>query len=204
MKKLFILLGICAFLACNFTRAQKIVLKSGDLSFLKDQKELKLQYDYSDLKVGKKAESDYVNEKVESKNKKEPGSGDKFKESWTNDRPTRYEPKFEELFNKYMGEKGITGNKESASAKYIMKLHTTVIEPGYNIGISRQNAFCDYIVTFYDAADPSKEIAVISIDNSPGGTFGGYDFDSGERIGESYAKCGKSLAGFLIKKGGLK
>lgn len=204
MKKQLIFLGACAFLACNVLQAQKIVLKSGSLDFLKGIKELKLQYDYSNLKVGKKTESDYVNEKVEAKNKKEPGTGDKFKESWLNDRPTRYEPKFEELFNKYMGEKGITGSKDAANAKYIMVVHTTVIEPGYNIGISRQNAYCDYVVTFKDAADPSKELAVLTIDNAPGGTFGGYDFDSGQRVGESYAKCGKALAGFLIKKGGLK
>jgi len=202
MKKQLIILGAMAFLACNVIHAQRIVLKSGSLDFIKGQKEIKIQYDYSDLKVGKKTESEYVNDKVESKNKKEPGTGDKFKESWIKDRSARYEPKFEELFNKYMGEKGITGSKDAANAKIIMIVHTTCIEPGYNIGISRQNAYTDFVVTFKDA--DSKELAVITIDNSPGGTFGGYDFDSGERVAESYAKCGKSLAGFLIKKGGLK
>jgi hypothetical protein len=179
--------------------AQKIVLKSGDLSFLKGQKEIKIQYDYSDLRVGKKSESDYVNEKVEAKNKKEPGTGEKFKENWLNDRPSRYQPKFEELFNKNMGEYGIVGKTDASGAKITMIVHTTNIEPGFNIGITRQNAYTDYVITFKDA--DSKELAVITIDNSPGGTFGGYDFDSGARVGEAYAKCGKSLAGFLIKKG---
>ena len=198
MKKQLIILGAMFFLACNVIHAQRIVLKSGDLSFLKGQKEIKIQYDYSDLKVGKKAESEYISDKVEAKNKKEPGTGDKFKESWLNDRPSRYEPKFEELFNKYMGEQGIKGGKDLTSAKITMIVHTTCIEPGYNIGISRQNAYTDFVITF---KDDSKELSVLSIDNSPGGTFGGYDFDSGERVAESYAKCGKSLAGFLIKKG---
>jgi len=81
-----------------------------------------------------------------------------------------------------------------------MVLHTTNIEPGYNIGISRQNAYTDYEVLFKDASDPSKDLARLTIDNSPGGSFGGYDFDIAQRISEAYAKCGKSLAGFLIKR----
>ena len=204
MKKHLFFLGALIFFACNFGHAQRISLESGSLEFLKGQKELKIQYDYSDLKVGKKTEAEYVTDKVESKNKKEPGSGDKWKEAWINDRSRAYEPKFEELFNKYMGEKGITGGKDLANAKYIMLVHTTVIEPGYNVGVMRQNAYTSYTITFKDASDPSKDLAVLTVDNSPGGTFGGYDFDNAARVGEAYAKCGKSLAGFLIKKGGLK
>jgi len=35
---------------------------------------------------------------------------------------------------------------------------------------------------------------------NPGTTFTGYDYDTGLRIAEAYAKCGKSLGAFLSKK----
>jgi len=43
-------------------------------------------------------------------------------------------------------------------------------------------------------------IAKISIDDVAGQTFGGYDFDTGVRLQESYAKAGKELGKFLRKK----
>ena len=36
--------------------------------------------------------------------------------------------------------------------------------------------------------------------NAPGTTFMGYDFDTGLRISEAYAKAGKEIAGYLAKK----
>ena len=36
--------------------------------------------------------------------------------------------------------------------------------------------------------------------NVAGGQFGGFDYDSGTRIAESYAKAGKLLAAFLEKQ----
>ena len=50
-----------------------------------------------------------------------------------------------------------------------------------------------------ETADKSKVIAKISIQKAPGRTFGGYDFDTGERIAESYADAGKALGKFIRK-----
>jgi len=81
-----------------------------------------------------------------------------------------------------------------------MIFKTTSTEPGYNIYIKRKNAEIDAEVTIVETADRNKVIAVISISNAPGRTFGGYDYETGVRIAESYEVSGKRL-GIFIEKG---
>jgi hypothetical protein len=64
----------------------------------------------------------------------------------------------------------------------------------------RKNATVDFEIDLVESASKSKNIAKISMAKVPCGQFGGYDFDTGVRIAESYAKAGKSLAAFLDKK----
>src|SRR5690606_41159075 len=64
-------------------------------AFLKGQKAINLEYDYSEMGVGKyKTEEAYLEEKSAERNKKEAGTGDKWKESWTTSRDRVYHPKF--------------------------------------------------------------------------------------------------------------
>lgn len=198
MKKVLITLVI-AFAVIISGSAQKITLKSGNLAFLKGQKNLNIEFTYDNLAVGKfENENDYIAKKVDEYNSKEAGKGDIWKEAWFNDRPTRYEPKFLELFGKYLEPHGITADR-GLTADYTMVVHTTFIEPGFNVGVARQNAYTNSEILFKDAS--GAVIATLTVLNSPGATAFGYDFDSGVRISESYAKMGKSLAGFVIKKG---
>lgn len=179
--------------------AQKITLKSGNLSFLKSQKEIKVVFDYSNLGVGNfESENDYIAKKVDEYNAKEAGKGDKWKESWFADRDARYKPKFYELANKYLEPKGLKLADEAASG-YTMELHTVFIEPGFNVGVMRRPAFINVTVTFKDASGAS--LAVIDLMNCPGQDAMGFDYDTGWRISEAYAKLGKSLAGYMIKNG---
>ena len=78
-------------------------------------------------------------------------------------------------------------------AKYTMIVKTVSIEPGWNIGISRKNAEIDLEVWIVETANKSSKLASFTISNVPGGTAFGYDFDTGLRISEAYAKAGKSL-----------
>ncbi|MEP7107248.1 MAG: hypothetical protein ABI760_04685 [Ferruginibacter sp.] len=48
-----------------------------------------------------------------------------------------------------------------------------------------------------ETANKSKIIAIISVDNALGRTFGGYDYDTGLRIGEAYADAGKALGKYI-------
>jgi hypothetical protein len=200
MKKIVLLALTQLLLSGMFLNAQKMVLKSGTFDFLKDQKTLLVKYDYSNMGVGKfDKEDDYVAQKVADYNKSEAGKGDTWKTAWYNDRASRYEPKFELLFNGNMEARNLKCDKAASDAKYEMLIHTSFIEPGYNIGVMRKDAFINVEVKFVEAGT-GKEMAFVTILNCPGRGGMGYDFDTGFRIEEGYAKLGKSLASFIGKK----
>ncbi|MEI7662906.1 MAG: hypothetical protein WCK34_11925 [Bacteroidota bacterium] len=203
MKKLTLLLlvglGMVLFASLEVS-AQKIKLESGNFTALKGQTNLNIEYVYDNLSVGKKSEDEYIKGKVSDYNAKEPGKGDKWLTSWKNDRPRRYQPKFEELMDKYLSSKGIKVGA-FANAKYTVIVKTTMIEPGWNVGVMRRPALINVTVSVVETANRANEIAKVTIEKSPGAGAWGYDFDTGLRIQEAYAKCGKELAKLMIKKG---
>jgi hypothetical protein len=199
MRKLF-LLTTMAFIGLGAAKASNLTLVAGDLSKIKDQKQFIIEYDYSSFGVGKfKSEADYVAEKVEAYNKKEAGRGDTWKENWITDRDHRFQPKFEELLNKYLDEVDVDVDKDLSQAKYKMIVKIDFIEPGFNVGVARKPAMLDVKVSIVEVANPSNIVAVINCKKNPGNSFGGNDYDTGERIQESFAKAGKEFGIFLIK-----
>lgn len=174
--------------------AQKIKLVEGDLSPLKDQKEINAEFTYDHLTVGKDSEEDYIRKKTAEYNNKEAGKGDTWAKAWKADRTDRYEPKFDELFN----DNGDMKVGKYPNAKYTLIFHNTYIEPGFNVGVARKNSYIDAEVQIVETADHNKTIAKVSIDNAPGRMMG-FDFDTGMRIMESYAVAGKKLARFIAR-----
>jgi len=179
---------------CIPAAAQKIKLADGDLAPLKDQHQLNVEFTYDHLSVGKDDEDDYIRRKTTEYNNKEAGKGDTWAKAWKDDRPNRFEPKFDSLFN----ENGDLKAGHFPDAKYTMIFHTTFIEPGYNVGISRKNSYIDAEATIVETANRDKVVAKITVDNAPGRLMG-FDFDTGVRITESYAVAGKKLAKFISK-----
>lgn len=179
----------CCFLQAN---AQKVKTTSGNPDILKAETSINIEFVYDNLSVGKfNNEKDYVNAKTAEYNKKEAGKGDTWAASWTRDKAARFEPKFIELFNIN------SGMMESNKAKYTLIFKTISIEPGYNIGISRKNAEIDAEVWIVETDNRDKKVCTLTINNVPGGTAFGYDFDTGLRISEAYANAGKKLAKYL-------
>lgn len=179
--------------------AQKLKLTSGKLDFLKDQKTINVIYDYETMGVGKfSKEEDYVNEKVSDYNQKEAGKGDEWKKNWIADRKNRFEPRFEELMNAHL-EKYDVAVGSYPDAEYTIVLKTVFTEPGFNVGVMRRPAFVNLQAVFVKTASLTDEVAVVTIDKSPGRDAMGFDFDSGYRIQESYAKAGKELAQYINK-----
>lgn len=198
MKKtlLFSTLFLATTLLWNTGYAQKIKLMEGNLSAMKSETQLNVQYDYSQMGVGKfKTEDEYLSKKSEEYNNKEAGKGDKWMSDWKSDRKDRFEPKFEELFNKTSPYE--IGN--NSKAKYTLILKTTFTEPGFNVYVTRKNAMIDADVLIVETTNPGNVIAKMTISKSPGRTFGGYDFDTGVRIQEAYAAAGKALGKFMKK-----
>jgi hypothetical protein len=187
MKKLTALLLLSGLFGLQ-VNAQKVKTTSGSDDILKSENAINIEFTYDNLTVGKyKNEQDYIADKTAEYNKKEAGKGDTWAASWKNDRESRYEPKFLELF------KISSGMSIQTDAKYTMIVKTLSIEPGWNIGISRKNAEIDLEVWIVETANKSSKLASFTINNVPGGTAFGYDFDTGLRISEAYAKAGKSL-----------
>ncbi|MCB0699323.1 MAG: hypothetical protein KDC11_05710 [Chitinophagaceae bacterium] len=197
MKKLFLLIATSMLMvATNDVSAQKIKLISGKLGALASESKMNVEYDYSSMRVGKFAkEQDYIDKKKSDYNEKEAGRGDKWEQSWKDDRAVRFHPQFEELFNKYSK----VMIEEQGDTRYTMIVKTTRTEPGYNIHISRKNAEIDAEVMIVETANRSNVIAKLTIMKSPGRTFGGYDYDTGSRIQEAYAAAGKAMGKFMAK-----
>jgi hypothetical protein len=199
--KISLVLALAVSLGGATGWAQNIKLQSGSLDFLKGETSLNVEYVYEGLSVGKMAEPAYIAEKVAELNKKEAGKGDAWLVSWKSDRQERYQPKFELLLNKQFTEKKIALNAGAhAEAKFTLVLKTTNLEPGWNVAVMRRPAEVSTEATFYATKDRTTALAVITILKAPGQDGMGYDFDTGFRLQEGYAKTGKELGKFLIKK----
>jgi hypothetical protein len=88
---------------------------------------------------------------------------------------------------------------QDLEATYTVIFKTTFIEPGFNVGVARKNASINAEAIFVESANPENVLAKVSIENSPGRDAMGYDFDTGYRIQEAYAKAGKELVYFIWK-----
>lgn len=185
----------------NDAHAQRVEVRSGNVDALSGQKTINVEYDYSSFGVGKFAtEQEYLDKKAGEYNAKEAGKGDSWKKTWVDDRKDKYELKFEELLNKGLADKGIMAVHGNSAAKYTLIVRTKFVEPGFNVGVVRKNATVDFVIDLVESANKSGKVAEIALSKVPGGQFGGYDFETGVRIAESYAKAGKTLAAFIEKQ----
>ena len=175
--------------------AQKMKMRSGSFDALKGEKTVALQFTYDKMMVGKYTEADYLDKKAKEYDEKEPGRGETFKSSWVADRVARFEPKFEELFN----DGGtLSGSRDNGEAKYTFNVNTDFTEPGYNIGISKMPASINATIRLVEKAS-GNELGAMLVVGVPGSQFAGYDYDTGSRLAESYAKLGKELRKYLDK-----
>src|SRR5688572_3735559 len=144
------LLAAATTLAAS-VQAQRIRVTDGSLDVLKNEKDINIEYAYERMKVGKfDNEADYVKSRTEDLNKKEAGRGDTWAKAWVADRKSRFEPKFDELFTK-------TAEMTLANkAKYTIIFNTSFVEPGFNVGVMKKNAYIDGEITIVETADKNK------------------------------------------------
>jgi hypothetical protein len=191
MKKLSLLaIGLCA---CLFASAQKVIVK-GDLKCLKGVDAVSVNFTYDNMQVGKMTEADYITKKTTEGNEKEAGRGDKWREAWESDKQNVYPAKFRELFTKHSE---IICKDEKQ--KYDIQVNTDFFEPGFNVGVMRQDAYIKVTIRILDTENSNKEVATVQILKSLGYTAMGYDFSVADRVGEAYARAGKVLAGKVKK-----
>ena len=192
---------ILMLLCTTFIFAQKSKVQQGDWKNLTGITKFNLVFDYSNLEIPKyDNEEAFLKDKMQKREEDEKGDGERFKKSWFDDRENRYEPKFIESFNKRWDNNEIAVGKDLADAQYTIMIHTTFMYPGYNVGVMRQNSKIDAILTVYKKDNPDTVLFEIKYTKAEGNGAFGYDFDSGYRISEAYAKLAKTFAADLKKK----
>lgn len=192
-----------AFFVSSMMFAQDMDVLKGDFSFLKDVKEINVEFTYDNLKLLKENLTDaaYVSERVADLNQKNKGVGETWKKKWYASRDLLFEAKFLELVNIVLSKKGkdLNFQEDLKQAKYTLIVDAVWIYPGYNVVMVKQGAKVSTNLKFVETANRSNVVLEIQSDKAPGDVFGG-SFSNEDRIGEGYAKTGKSLAGLILKK----
>lgn len=198
MKKLVVFI---LFMTVTLSFGQKRKDLDGSIKNLKGITEYNLVFDYENLKVHKfDTEEEFLKDKMSKRDEKEEGWGERFKKSWFADRENLYEPKYIESFNKRFDDGRVKVSKGLESAKHTMKVKTTWIYPGYNVGVMKQPSKVNATIIIYETANPDKVLFSTKYLKVPGSNFYGADFNSGYRIAESYAKLAKEMARYILKK----
>ncbi|MBP93304.1 hypothetical protein SAMN04487989_101868 [Bizionia echini] len=180
--------------------SQKAKITQGDWKDLKGISTYNLVFEYTDLQIPKyDSEEAFLEDKMNKRDDKEEGTGEEFKKNWFADRENRYEPKFIESFNKRFDDNEVKVGK-NIDAEYTMKIHTTMLYPGYNVGVMRQNAKLEATLYVYKTETPNNILFSVDYTKVEGYGAMGNDYNSGYRISEGYAKLAKELAKTIQKK----
>ncbi|WP_345207395.1 hypothetical protein [Chryseobacterium ginsengisoli] len=192
MKKLFLLM---LFAVSAVAMAQKFKIQSGDLKFLKGTEIVNVVFDYSDMKLLKEnyTEAQYIPKRMEELNKKTEGSGDIWKKQWERSKEELWNPKFITIFNKVLSKEEInTKLQENAKSPYTLIVKVKWVYPGWDAGIMKQPAKVNTQLTFVESGS-KKVLCDIESLEAPGDQWGS-NFNNETRVGEGFAKTGKTLA----------
>lgn len=190
------LLFIALLLTGMYVSAQQVDLTKGDLSLLKEEKTINIEFTYEKMTVGDDGtEANYIKRKTQENNEKEKGSGEIWARKWEEDKKQKFEPKF------ILGFTNLSKMTVSKDAKYTLIFNTRALEPGYSVGVSKRNAGIDGTVTIVETANPTKKLIVLSVERPGENMFRGAAFDAGSRIADAYYLSGQKIGKF-IRKGG--
>ena len=200
MKKLFVLALV---LAAPSIFAQDMEVTKGDFAFLTGQKEINVEFDYSKLTLmkDKKTEVQYMDERAAELNKKSKGNGEVWKKKWSGAKEGIWQPKFLELVNTVLtkDKKDVSFQEGLSNAKYTVMVEAVWIFPGWDVAMMKQPAKVSLTYKFVESNNKGNVLLEIKSEEAPGDQYGS-NFSNESRIGEGFAKSGKSLAKLLLKK----
>ena len=116
----------------GFTFAQEMNVVNGNFDFLKDQKEINVEFDYSNFTMMKenKPEAQYVEEHKADLDKKAKGNGNIWQKRWVAAREQIWTPKFLEIGNIVLSKAGKDLNfQEGLNTPYTLIVQTVWIYP---------------------------------------------------------------------------
>jgi hypothetical protein len=185
---------VAALSVSNLVSAQEVDISKGDISILKNETTINIEFTYEKMSVGDfNKETDYIKKKTEEYNTKEAGTGDAWAIKWQEDKAMKFEPKFILGFTK---QNKMTVSKD---AKYTLIFNSKALEPGYNVGVAKKNAGLDGSVTLVETANRVKKLAVLSVERAPETKWRGAAFDAGSRIADAYYMDGQKVGAFIKK-----
>lgn len=199
MKKLPFLAFL---LATTISFAQRMNVTKGDFSILAGQKDVGIEFNYSNLKLMKEnlTESQYIENRKNELNEKTRGIGDTWAKKWEGAKKGIWQPKFLELLaSTATKEKDIAFVEESKSVKFTLIVDIVWIYPGWDVGIMKQPAKLSTVLRIVDAANRSNVLLEVTTENAPGDQWGN-NYSNESRIGESFAKTAKSFGKMIVKE----
>ena len=199
MKKTSLLILL---LVATIGFAQKINVTKGDFKFLSGQKDVNVEFNYSNLQLMKEniTESKYIENRTAELNGKNRGVGDSWAKKWEGAKIGIWQPKFLELMAATITkDKDIVFQDGLKNAKYTLIADVVWIFPGWDIAMMKQPAKVSINFKIVETANRSNVLVEVTSEHAPGDQWGN-NFSNESRIGEGFAKTGKSL-GKLISKG---
>lgn len=194
--KLALLLCVAAPMS---TSAQKMKIISGNFDFLKDQKEVNIEFDYRGMTFYNEniSEEEYVKrrEKEITENKDE-AEAKRWRADWEDSKNRVFVNKFLALVN----ENPLLKFDKNPGAKYTLVVQTEWIYPGWFAAVMAQKAKISTQLRFVETANRANVLLVIASDKAPGDiAFVGVP-NNNDRMAEGYAKTGKTLAKLIEKR----
>ncbi len=199
MKKQITLVFLFVFMGLS---AQKMKIKTGNFDFLKEQQEINVVFEYGHMKLLKKnlSETQYITEHAAELEEKTKGKGETWKKQWAAARELIWQPKFLELMNRYfLKDHNINFAEGLSEAKYTLIVETVWLYPGWDAGVMKQPAKVTTLLKFVETANKDNVLVEVTSQNAPGDQWGS-SFSNEDRLGEGYAKTGKSFARLILKK----
>jgi len=198
-KNLLAVLFLCVTLAVT---AQDFQEERGNLSFLKDQKVVNVEFKYDNLRLMKDnvTEKEYVDERREFLNNRNKGEGDNWLKKWEGARETFWEPKFLDLMRRTVTEsKGIVFQKDAPQAPYTLIVDAQWIYPGWDAYVMKQKAKVTTVLSFVETNNKENVLYQIRSIEAPGDQIG-HNYSNELRIGEGFEKTAKSFGKLIIKR----
>jgi len=198
-KNLLAVLFLCVTLSVT---AQDFQEERGNLSFLKDQKVVNVEFKYDNLRLMKDnvTEKEYVDERREFLNNRNKGEGDNWLKKWEGARETFWEPKFLDLMRRTVTEsKGIAFQKDAPQASYTLIVDAQWIYPGWDAWVMKQKAKVTTVLSFVETNNRENVLYQIRSIEAPGDQIG-HNYSNELRIGEGFEKTAKSFGKLIIKR----
>lgn len=198
MKKYF---TVFLAIVCSSVYAQKMKVKQGGFDFIVDQKEVNVEFDYSNMKLLKEnySNEEYMTKRSADLEEKARGKGKTWEKAWNSSRELIWNPKFLELVNKYLSkDEDIYFAEELADTKYTLIVQVVWIYPGWDVGIMKQPAKVATNLKFVETANKDIILLEVGSKNAPGDQYGN-NYSNESRVGEGFAKTGKSFAKLILK-----